>query len=224
MNLYVAPEPVASGSVNVTCAFPPTSPSNKVLPACSTSVIASSAVNVCRAGTAEPSVLKVPETLVAPVPCVEILMSEFVSVDVIIDDDAKNKSSDTEISPTATVPAIVTVCDADPKTICPVPFGESVIEPLESIDSIALPSNLMLSTAKCPPSSVKFPMTSVLLLVIFILPVPPVSMLRSPFESVVIVPSAVMFKSPIESVAAHQTLPHLRMDQVLEFLLGDKIK
>ncbi len=30
--------------------------------------------------------------------------------------------------------------------------------------------------------------------------------------------------SPLESVSEHQTLPHLRMDQVLEFLLGDKIK
>ncbi len=30
--------------------------------------------------------------------------------------------------------------------------------------------------------------------------------------------------SPLESVAEHQALPHLRMDQVLEFLLGDKIK
>ncbi|MEW6990736.1 YcjX family protein [Colwelliaceae bacterium 6441] len=30
--------------------------------------------------------------------------------------------------------------------------------------------------------------------------------------------------SPLNSVAENQTLPHLRMDQVLEFLLGDKIK
>ncbi len=30
--------------------------------------------------------------------------------------------------------------------------------------------------------------------------------------------------SPIESTLEHQSLPHLRMDQVLEFLLGDKIK
>ena len=30
--------------------------------------------------------------------------------------------------------------------------------------------------------------------------------------------------SPLKSVAVHECLPHLRMDQVLEFLLGDKIK
>jgi len=30
--------------------------------------------------------------------------------------------------------------------------------------------------------------------------------------------------SPIESIEAHQSLPHLRMDQVLQFLLGDKLK
>jgi predicted YcjX-like family ATPase len=30
--------------------------------------------------------------------------------------------------------------------------------------------------------------------------------------------------SPLESVEKHESLPHLRMDQVLEFLLGDKIK
>ncbi len=53
-NLYVAPEPVASGSVKVTCAFPPTSPSNNVLPACSVSVIASSPVKVCIACLKDP--------------------------------------------------------------------------------------------------------------------------------------------------------------------------
>ncbi|GLX77394.1 hypothetical protein tinsulaeT_07340 [Thalassotalea insulae] len=30
--------------------------------------------------------------------------------------------------------------------------------------------------------------------------------------------------APLETVSIHQALPHLRMDQVLEFLLGDKIK
>lgn len=30
--------------------------------------------------------------------------------------------------------------------------------------------------------------------------------------------------APLDVVSVHQTLPHLRMDQVLEFLLGDKIK
>ena len=30
--------------------------------------------------------------------------------------------------------------------------------------------------------------------------------------------------APLQSVSENQSLPHLRMDQVLEFLLGDKIK
>ena len=30
--------------------------------------------------------------------------------------------------------------------------------------------------------------------------------------------------SPLNSVEKHECLPHLRMDQVLQFLLGDKIK
>ena len=68
MNLYVAPLPVASGNVNVTNALPPTSPSNKVLPACSATVIASVAVNVCIAGRNDPVNVSCELIATAPVP------------------------------------------------------------------------------------------------------------------------------------------------------------
>ena len=107
MNLYVVPEPVASGSVNVTSALPPTSPSNNVLPACSVSVIASVATKVCIACLKDPDkvnpsfivtcdespedivfvsivfALKVPETFNESLICIDVESFEpilFVSI------------------------------------------------------------------------------------------------------------------------------------------------
>ena len=62
------PEPVASGSVKTTFAFPPTSPSNNVLPECSASVIASVAVIVCIACLKDPVKVNWFAVVTAPVP------------------------------------------------------------------------------------------------------------------------------------------------------------
>ena len=83
INLYTFPVPDAAGNVRVTSAFPPTSPNNKVLPACSTSVMASVAVKVCIAGLKEPVKVVVPVTPSVP-PTVALFVIAVVPVAVIV--------------------------------------------------------------------------------------------------------------------------------------------
>ena len=71
------PEPVASGSVKTTFAFPPTSPSNNVLPECSASVIASVAVIVCIACLKDPVKVTCGEMATIPVPWALIVILPF---------------------------------------------------------------------------------------------------------------------------------------------------
>ena len=73
------PEPVASGIVKTTFAFPPTSPSKSVLPACSDSVIESVAVIVCIALLKDPVKVTCEAVVTAPVPFVTKVKSEFVA-------------------------------------------------------------------------------------------------------------------------------------------------
>ena len=67
--------PVASGSVSTTSAFPPTSPSNRILPACSDCVIASVATKVCIAWLKEPVKFVNPDTdNVVPTNAVDVML------------------------------------------------------------------------------------------------------------------------------------------------------
>ena len=90
--------------------------------------------------------------------------------------------------------SFVTPTTSPPSTTLPVPAGVMFTLPFVFVAESVLPSALKLSTFSCPvvvctPVAVIGPVST-------IAPVPAGSTTKSPFESVVIVPSARMFKSP----------------------------